>query len=110
MNCRISGSIHPVGITDESAAGFRALLLLRFELLDECGEMRLDWNREGVVLFLEALPDRGEPSVSVARGIHLDQRGLANGVPTNPVVVPVRCGREMAHGGAPIVRLPFRAH
>ena len=29
---------------------------LCFELLDECGEMRGDGGREGVVLILEALP------------------------------------------------------
>ena len=31
--------------------------LLCFELLDECGEMRGDRGREGVVLILEALPN-----------------------------------------------------
>jgi len=29
----------------------------RFELLDECSEMRGDGSREGVVLVLEALPN-----------------------------------------------------
>jgi hypothetical protein len=30
---------------------------LRFELLDECSQMRGDGSREGVVLILEALPN-----------------------------------------------------
>ena len=33
------------------------LLLLRFELLNECSEMRRDWRREGVVVVFQALPD-----------------------------------------------------
>src|SRR5262249_57286421 len=34
-----------------------ALLLLRFELLNECSEVRRNWRREGVVVVLQALPD-----------------------------------------------------
>jgi hypothetical protein len=38
--------------------GNRAVcLFLRFELLDECGEMPRHRTREGVVPVLEALPD-----------------------------------------------------
>jgi hypothetical protein len=32
-------------------------LFLRFELADECSEMRGDGSRQGVVLLLEVLPD-----------------------------------------------------
>jgi hypothetical protein len=34
-----------------------SLTLLRFELLNECSEVRRDWGREGVVVVLQALPD-----------------------------------------------------
>src|SRR5256885_16335687 len=39
-------------------------LLLRFELLNECSEMRGDGSRDGVVLVLEALPNRGHQGSS----------------------------------------------
>jgi len=34
-----------------------SILFLRFELLDECSEMRGDGSCEGVVLVLQALPN-----------------------------------------------------
>jgi hypothetical protein len=49
---------------------------LPFELLDECGEMRGDGTREGVVLILEALPNCREPIASMASGIPLVLRGM----------------------------------
>jgi hypothetical protein len=39
-------------------------LLLRFGLLNECSEMRGDGSRDGVVLVLEALPNRGHQGSS----------------------------------------------
>jgi len=44
------------GLPQDSEAG-RALLLLRFELLDERSELRRHWRREAVVVVLQGLPD-----------------------------------------------------
>src|SRR5438876_10839463 len=94
MNCRIAGSVHlPVRNS--------ALLLLRFELLDERSEMRRDGSREGVVLVLQRLPNYCEPNVSIASGIHLGLRRTWNDMPPYPVVDPVSCGGEMRHGPLP---------
>jgi hypothetical protein len=41
-------------------------LALHFELLDECSKMRRDRSRERVVLGLEGLPERRQPSASIA--------------------------------------------
>src|SRR5262249_20531533 len=85
-----------------------ALLPLRFELLNECSEVRRDWGREGVVVVLQALPDCREPHQSVAGGVLLgfvfSGVGSATGsnrVPTNPVVDLVSYGGAIAHGPLP---------
>src|SRR4029450_734932 len=52
-------------------------LLLRFGLLNECSEMRGDGSRDGVVLVLEALPNRG-PQGSSARDPSYRWRLLEN--------------------------------
>src|SRR5262249_42197647 len=44
---------------------FGSVLFLRFELPDERSELRGDGAREGVVLVLEALPNRREHNASV---------------------------------------------
>jgi hypothetical protein len=76
---------------------------LRFELFDECSEMQGDGGRQGVVLVFEALPNGGQPSASIASVIQPALRGMMlKHMPTNPLVDPVGCGGEIAHGTLPI--------
>jgi hypothetical protein len=51
MNCRISGSVHPV--TNNQLKMRR---VPRLELFDEYSELRRDRSREGVVLSLRVFP------------------------------------------------------
>ena len=67
-----------------------ARLVLRLELLDEYGKARGEWSRQRVVLGLERLPERREPSASIA-GKHQ----LARGKPLGP-----RPANGMARRGA----------
>src|SRR5262249_60088616 len=76
-----------------------ALLPLRFELLNECSEVRRDLGCEGVVVVLLGLPDCPEPNPSVASGVLLwvflcgvGFAACSNRVTTNPVVDLVKSG------------------
>jgi hypothetical protein len=70
----------------------RSALSLPFELVDEGLEMRGHGRRKGVVLVLEALPDRREPNASIASGTELVLKGMCSvAVPTDPIVQPVGC-------------------
>jgi hypothetical protein len=77
---------------------------LRFELLNECSEMRGNLSRCRVVLAFEALPNCGQPNASIASRIQpaLRERVLKH-IPTNPVVDPVGCGSEIAPTSPPPV-------
>src|SRR5262249_11254660 len=86
-----------------------SVLFLRFELTDERSELRGDGAREGVVLVLEALPNRREHNASVPSRFALvfGLRGMssvavAKCMPTNPIVYVVGClsrGGDCRHGG-----------
>jgi hypothetical protein len=78
---------------------------LRFELFDECSEPRGNGSCESVVLVFEAFPNCGHPNVSIASGIQPAPRGmvLKPVLPTNPMIDPVGCGSEIAHGPLPHV-------
>jgi hypothetical protein len=71
---------------------------LRFEPFDECGEIRREGRCERIVLVPQRSPNCGERNVAVERGIHIAWRGERDDTPTYPVVDPVSCGGEMAHG------------
>jgi hypothetical protein len=83
-------------------------LSLDFELPDERREPRGKGGREGVVLVLEALPNRGEHNASVPRGfvLVLVLTGMAavEQMTTNPIVDAVcclSCGGDCRHGDPP---------
>jgi hypothetical protein len=106
MNCRISGSVHPV--TNNQLKMRR---VPRFELFDEYSELRRDRSREGVVLVPQSFPDCGERSPPIASRIDFALRGTGNDVPTYPVVDPVSCSDKVGHGHSPTsLRLLFRAN
>ena len=82
-------------------------LFLDFELPDERREPRGKGGREGVVLVLEALPNRGEHNASVPRRfvLVLVLTGMiaVEQMPTDPIVDAVccvSCGGDGRHGGA----------
>jgi hypothetical protein len=83
-----------LGADLEARARCGSILFLRFELLDECSEMRGDGGHNGVVLVLEALPNlltaQSVPSVAASDSantpiIALDGHGPA--VPAIPIPV-----------------------
>jgi hypothetical protein len=84
-------------------------LFLSFQLCDQCGEMRRDGSREGVVLVLQRSPNCSKPNISIENGIDLAFRGTGNDMLTYPIVDPVGCGSEVAHGAAPVSPPPFFA-
>jgi hypothetical protein len=84
-------------------------LFLSFELPDERRERRGNGGREGVVLVLEALPNRGEHNASVPRRfvLVLVLTGMAavEQMPTDPIVEAVcclSCGGDGRHGAPPL--------
>jgi hypothetical protein len=92
--------------------GLATSLFLRLKLLDERSELQGNGGREGVVLLLEALPNRGEHNASVPGRfvLVLVLTGMAavEQMPTDPIVEAVcclSCGGDGRHGG----RLPSTA-
>jgi hypothetical protein len=63
--------------------------------------MRRDRSRQSVVMVLQESPNYHEGGSPIASGIHVALRETWSDIPTYPVINPISCNGELAHGPVP---------